>query len=179
MESRLLPLQEAYLDFIAAQEGKMPDRDETLNWERMHMASCARLGYLLALERGADPDLAACACAIHDIGRVVTGRQAGHAQAGLEPARAFLAGTGLFSPDTTITRQEIMVILDQALDLPEENGLDFTDTEDIAVWALPAAARVTAAGLMTGSYGQLLPDAPCTRGEAAALVNALLTSDYI
>ena len=69
MESRLLPLQEAYLDFIAAQEGKMPDRDETLNWERMHMASCARLGYLLALERGADPDLAACACAIHDIGR--------------------------------------------------------------------------------------------------------------
>ena len=97
------------------------------------------------------------------------------AQAGLVGG----VGTGLFSPDTTITRQEIMVILDQALDLPEENGLDFTDTEDIAVWALPAAARVTAAGLMTGSYGQLLPDAPCTRGEAAALVNALLTSDLL
>ena len=101
MEHRLLRLQEAYLDFIAAQEGTLSDRDETLNWERMHMASCARLGYLMARERGVDPELAACACAIHDIGRVVTGRQAGHAQAGLAPARAFLAGTGLFSPEET------------------------------------------------------------------------------
>lgn len=101
MSNRLLRLQEAYLDFITAQEGNLPDRDETLNWERMHMASCARLGYLLAQERGVDPDLAACACAIHDIGRVVTGRQAGHAQAGLAPARAFLAETGLFSPEET------------------------------------------------------------------------------
>ena len=99
MRSRLERMQEAYLDYIAAQEGKLLDRDETLNWERMHMASCARLGYLMAQERGVDPDLSACACAIHDIGRVVTGRQAGHAQAGLAPARAFLAGTGLFSPE--------------------------------------------------------------------------------
>ena len=99
MRSRLERMQEAYLDYIAAQEGKLLDRDETLNWERMHMASCARLGYLMAQERGVDPDLSACACAIHDIGRVVTGRQAGHAQAGLAPARAFLVGTGLFSPE--------------------------------------------------------------------------------
>ena len=101
MRSRLERMQEAYLDYIAAQEGKLLDRDETLNWERMHMASCARLGYLMAQERGVAPDLSACACAIHDIGRVVTGRQAGHAQAGLAPARAFLAGPGLFSPEGT------------------------------------------------------------------------------
>lgn len=97
MKDRLMRLQAAYLDFISAQEGKLACRDETLNWERMHMASCARLGWLLALERGEDPELAACACAIHDIGRVVTGRQAGHAAAGLEPARAFLTAAGLFS----------------------------------------------------------------------------------
>ena len=51
------------------------------------LASCARLGYLMAQERGVDPDLAACACAIHDIGRVLTGRQAGHAEAGAHQKR--------------------------------------------------------------------------------------------
>lgn len=44
MRSRLERMQEAYLDYIAAQEGKLLDRDETLNWERMHMASCAPAG---------------------------------------------------------------------------------------------------------------------------------------
>ena len=42
--------------------GSLLDRDETLDWERMHMASSARLAYLMAQERGVDPDLAACAC---------------------------------------------------------------------------------------------------------------------
>lgn len=97
MQARLLPLQTAYLQLIAQQEGVLDHRDETLDWERMHMASSARLAYLMAQERGVDPDLAACAAAIHDIGRVLTGRQAGHAEAGEEPARAFLRETGLFS----------------------------------------------------------------------------------
>lgn len=97
MQARLLPLQTAYLQLIARQEGVLDHRDETLDWERMHMASSARLAYLMAQERGVDPDLAACAAAIHDIGRVLTGRQAGHAEAGEEPARAFLRETGLFS----------------------------------------------------------------------------------
>ena len=97
MQARLLPLQTAYLQLIARQEGVLDHRDETLDWERMHMASSARLAYLMAQERGEDPDLAACAAAIHDIGRVLTGRQAGHAEAGEGPARAFLRETGLFS----------------------------------------------------------------------------------
>lgn len=85
MRSRLERMQEAYLDYIAAQEGKLLDRDETLNWERMHMASCARLGYLMAQERGVDPDLSACACAIHDIGRVVTGARRATPRRGWRP----------------------------------------------------------------------------------------------
>ena len=141
MESRLLPLQEAYLDFIAAQEGKLSDRDETLNWERMHMASCARLGYLLAQQRGANPDLAACVSAIHDIGRVVTGRQAGHAQAGLEPARAFLAGTGLFSPEETeLLAQAVAHHSDKSVvGNPIEEIVKDSDVVDCFQYGLPFA----------------------------------------
>jgi uncharacterized protein len=36
----------------------------------------------MALERDVDPEMAACACAVHDYGRIVTGKQAGHAEAG-------------------------------------------------------------------------------------------------
>lgn len=74
-------------------------RDETLNWERLHSASCARLGWLLALERGVDPELAACAAAVHDYGRIITGRQANHAEDGFFPVQVFLKSTGLFGED--------------------------------------------------------------------------------
>lgn len=84
---------------IDEQEGRIPDRDESLNWERLHMASSARCAWLLAMERGADPELAACAAAVHDYGRILTGRQKGHAEAGYAPVKVFLRETGLFSEE--------------------------------------------------------------------------------
>ena len=97
--SRLLKLQKILLDVIAAQEGKVPDRDETLNWERIHMASSAQLAWQMALERGTDSELTACAAAIHDLGRILTGRKAGHAEAAYEPAKSLLTGCGLFTEE--------------------------------------------------------------------------------
>lgn len=97
--SRLLKLQNILLDLIDQQEGKMADRDETLNWERIHLASSAQLAWAMALERGTDPELTACAAAIHDLGRILTGRKAGHAEAAYEPAKSLLADCGLFSEE--------------------------------------------------------------------------------
>jgi len=97
--SRLLKLQNILLDVITEQEGKIPDRDETLNWERIHMASSAQLAWQMALERGEDPELTACAAAIHDLGRILSGRKAGHAEAAYEPAKSLLAGCGLFTDE--------------------------------------------------------------------------------
>lgn len=71
-------------------------RDETLDWERLHSASSARLAFLLALERGVDPEHAACAAAVHDYGRIITGKQDDHAEAGYDPVQNFLLSTGLF-----------------------------------------------------------------------------------
>ena len=59
--------------------------------------SSARVAWLLALRRGADPELAAAAAAVHDYGRIVTGRQADHAEAGYLPVREFLRENKLFS----------------------------------------------------------------------------------
>ena len=71
-------------------------RDYPLDWERIHMASCAKIGQLLAVKRGVDPELAAIACSLHDFGRIVTGKQSNHAANGYEPVKRFLTATGQF-----------------------------------------------------------------------------------
>ena len=45
------------------------------------------------------PELAACAAAVHDFGRILTGKQKGHAEAGYIPVKDFLEESGLFSAE--------------------------------------------------------------------------------
>lgn len=97
--NRLLAVEQELLSELAAWETKPLQRDETLDWERIHMASCGRVGQLIAISRGVNPELAAIACALHDYGRIVTGKQAGHAEAGYEPVKEFLQRLALFSAD--------------------------------------------------------------------------------
>ena len=67
-----------------------------------------------------------------------------------------------------------MTIIDRYLDLPDENGLGFSDDGDIAFWALEAAARTTAAGLFQGSNNnELMPLATSTRAEAVTVVSRI------
>ena len=96
---RLLRLQSQLLREIEKYEKLVPDRDKFIDWERVHLASSARLGYLLAVARGVDPELAACACAVHDYGRIITGKQEGHAEAGYLPGKEFLRRTELFTEE--------------------------------------------------------------------------------
>ena len=94
--NRLFKLQQALYGVINEHRAVDRTRGATLDWERMHAVSCAKVGYLLAAQRGLDPVLSACACAVHDFGRILTGDQEGHAEAGYLPVRRFLIGTGLF-----------------------------------------------------------------------------------
>lgn len=96
---RILRLQAAYLAEIDKYEDVPEKRDKFIGWEKVHMAACGKLGYLLGKARGVDPVLAACACSVHDYGRVITGLQAGHAEAGYLPAQDFLRGTALFTEE--------------------------------------------------------------------------------
>ncbi len=97
--NRILKLQGALLAEIEKYVEMIPERDYPADWERVHISSCAKLGYIFAEERGVDPILAACACAIHDYGRIITGKQANHAEVGYEPAMEFLRSTGLFTEE--------------------------------------------------------------------------------
>lgn len=75
---------------------KIPiEREVPIVWEKMHAVGCAHFGRLLALRNGVDPELAAIACLLHDIGRWYSGRQADHAAQGEVPARRFLEETEL------------------------------------------------------------------------------------
>lgn len=98
--NRLFKLQKALLAEIDKYD-KLVDtkRDQPIEWERIHMASCAKLGYLMGEKRGMDPILAATACAVHDYGRIMNGVQEGHAEYGYEPVMAFLKGTELFNEE--------------------------------------------------------------------------------
>lgn len=97
--NRLLKLQSALLKKIDEYERLIPERDQPGDWERVHISSCAKLGYLMAEKRGVDPIIAACACACHDYGRIITGKQTGHAEAGFIPVKSFLSETGLFTEE--------------------------------------------------------------------------------
>ncbi len=76
-------------------------RDHSLDWERIHLVSCAKVGELLALKRGENAELAAIACSIHDYGRILSGKQNNHAEEGYGPAKEFLAETGYFNEEET------------------------------------------------------------------------------
>ena len=96
---KILRLQSALLKEIDKYEKLIPERDHFIDWERVHITSCAKIGYIMAEKRGVDPILAAAACACHDYGRIITGKQPGHAEAGYEPGQVFLKNTGLFNDD--------------------------------------------------------------------------------
>lgn len=66
-------------------------RDYPIIWEKIHATSCAQIGRILAQKRNVNIEQAALACAIHDMGRWISGRQIDHAPKGEEPARLFLA----------------------------------------------------------------------------------------
>ena len=96
---KILRLQSALLKEIDKYEKLIHERDHFIDWERVHITSCAKIGYIMAEKRGVDPILAAAACACHDFGRIITGKQSGHAEAGYEPVQVFLKNTGLFNDD--------------------------------------------------------------------------------
>ncbi|AIF50460.1 HD domain-containing protein [Pelosinus sp. UFO1] len=97
--NRVFQIQERYLAEIARFENTSMIRDISLNWEKIHMASCAAVGRILALKRGVDAELSAIACSIHDYGRIITGKQYDHAAVGYDPLKLFLAQSGYFTSE--------------------------------------------------------------------------------
>lgn len=78
---------------------------------------------------------------------------------------------GTFRPDRPITRSELAVMMDLALELSGScETVAFKDEAGIPAWARESVQRLAAAGIMKGSEGYFRPLAPATRAEVAALV---------
>ncbi|MBQ8975113.1 MAG: HD domain-containing protein [Oscillospiraceae bacterium] len=97
--NRILQVQFAVLRVIAFQSDiEIPGgRAKSLDWERVHMASCARTAQFIAQLRGVDHELASCAAAVHDFGRIITGIHKNHAEVGYVPVQRFLKNEGIFT----------------------------------------------------------------------------------
>ncbi len=85
----ILQIQRIY-NLLDYWEKQTTERDYPIIWERIHATSSAQIGRILAEKRGLNKGQAALACAIHDMGRWVSGRQLDHAPKGEETARQFL-----------------------------------------------------------------------------------------
>ncbi|MHA6481354.1 S-layer homology domain-containing protein [Paenibacillus sp. strain BS8-2] len=89
-----------------------------------------------------------------------------------------------YRPNETITRQDMMVLVDRALrlaaDRPPVTGSDeldrFTDADNVADYAVSSVAALVQAGIVQGSGQQLNPLHTATRAEVAVLIYKLIRS---
>ncbi|WP_308635423.1 endo-1,4-beta-xylanase [Paenibacillus silvisoli] len=90
-------------------------------------------------------------------------------------------GDNTFLPGGEISRQDMMVLTVQALKAAgkavktgDGGSLDrFSDASAVAGYAKESAAALTSAGIVNGSGGKLLPEAPLTRAQAAVILKAI------
>ncbi|MBU7008657.1 S-layer homology domain-containing protein [Phosphitispora fastidiosa] len=81
-----------------------------------------------------------------------------------------------FEPNKVITKQEIMVMLINALNGSDESDIagelpeQFKDENKIAPWAKQAVFKAFNLGIVSGEDGYLKPDNPSTKAEAAVML---------
>ena len=90
----------------------------------------------------------------------------------------------IFAPDANITREQLAAILYRyavykGLDVSvgeDTNILSYEDFASLSEYAIPAMQWACGAGVLYGSAGKLLPDAPATRAQAAAILHRFCTN---
>ena len=84
-------------------------------------------------------------------------------------------GDGTFGADKHITREQMAVILQKALNAVNTTKISFTDSESISPWAAEAVIKVCADGIMNGKDdGSFAPQANATRAEMAAILYRII-----
>ena len=86
-------------------------------------------------------------------------------------------GNNAFGPDDPVTREQAVTILWRCAGSPAASSGTFSDSADLADWAVSAAGWAQAMGLLTGwADSSLQPQTPLTRAEAAVLLARYLES---
>ncbi|MBQ7265699.1 MAG: S-layer homology domain-containing protein [Firmicutes bacterium] len=91
-------------------------------------------------------------------------------------------GDGTFSPESNITRQDMMILAKNALEIKldttltgDESVLDeFADKEDISPYAVSSLAAMVSEGIVKGKGENIEPKATTTRAESAAIIERVM-----
>ncbi|HCF51228.1 MAG TPA: hypothetical protein DER60_13160 [Syntrophomonas sp.] len=94
-------------------------------------------------------------------------------------------GNSLFSPEETISRQDMMVLTSRALEIckgvpaaGDTAVLDrFSDRADIAAYGVESLASLIRAGLISGDMDKLRPRVQSTRAEAVVFLYRVYKQD--
>lgn len=89
---------------------------------------------------------------------------------------------GNFYPNSKISRQETAMVIAAMLkdDDKEITGVEFTDGESIAPWAVDAVLKTVSAGIFKGDEQERFnPEKPLTRAEAAAVFYRMVQGDFL
>lgn len=92
-------------------------------------------------------------------------------------------GNNLFDPEKDITRQEMFVMLYNALQVIDEvptgnvtrDLSSFYDAYQVTDWASEALSNLVKAGIVSGSNNKLIPTSSTTRAEIAQVLYNLLS----
>jgi len=97
--SRVINLQMKVMDIVNRHGIPDENREIPKSYEIYHLFSTSTLSRMLARKRRVCEEEAALAAILHDIGRIMTGKQADHAAEGYEPACRIMREIGIFSED--------------------------------------------------------------------------------
>lgn len=82
---------------------------------------------------------------------------------------------GSFAPDAKVTRSEMAVMIDRALNISGTGKASYNDSGSIPDFAREEVSRVSAAGILQGSDGYFRPQNGATRAETAVAVDRVIT----
>ncbi len=89
-------------------------------------------------------------------------------------------GENLFEPDTSITREEAMVMIGRALGIAEaeeDNLKDFKDADKVSSWAKGLVSGMVSKNIVQGKGDGLLnPDSNATRAEILEIINKTIAN---
>lgn len=90
-------------------------------------------------------------------------------------------GDNQFKPGENISRQDMMVFVSRAMKLAgkklDESSSDlsmFSDSDEVAPYALASVAQLVKEGIITGSNGRVNPKGTATRAETAVIMYRIL-----
>ncbi len=80
-----------------------------------------------------------------------------------------------FRPDENITREQLCVMVANAIILSDDMTLSFADSADISDWAKDSVSKMVKAGIVNGRDGNVFaPKALATRAEMAKIISLML-----